>query len=150
MDQKLLTWIRLIMICYIVPWWPSWLSDQIASSNPESDVVWRVSRLLPWPQSWIFEMNDLAIQNLHDTPMPPIMEMSKMWKVTDGHMDDRRTLVNRPWHNLTWSKGSRWANNWRASRWLLWLPSWILQQKDFNNSEYPCCPNCLSSSFSSI
>ena len=23
--QKLLTWIRLIMICYIVPWWPSWL-----------------------------------------------------------------------------------------------------------------------------
>ena len=37
--QKSLTWIRLIMICYIVPWWQSWLSDQIAFSNPESDVV---------------------------------------------------------------------------------------------------------------
>ena len=29
-DQKSLTWIRLIKLCYIVPWWPSWLSDQIA------------------------------------------------------------------------------------------------------------------------
>ena len=27
-----------IMICYIVPCWPSWLSDQIAFSNSESDV----------------------------------------------------------------------------------------------------------------
>ena len=27
--QKSLIWIRLIMICYIVPWQPSWLSDQI-------------------------------------------------------------------------------------------------------------------------
>ena len=30
MGQKSLSWIRLIMICYTVPWWPSWLSDQIA------------------------------------------------------------------------------------------------------------------------
>ena len=32
MGQTSLTWIRLIMIlvCYIVRWWPSWLSDQIA------------------------------------------------------------------------------------------------------------------------
>ena len=37
--QKSLTWIRQIMICYIVPWWPSWLSDLIAFSNSESDVV---------------------------------------------------------------------------------------------------------------
>ena len=27
------------MKCYIVPWWSSWLSDQISFSNPESDVV---------------------------------------------------------------------------------------------------------------
>ena len=38
-DQKSLTWIRLIMICYIVPWWPSWLSDQITFSNSKSDVI---------------------------------------------------------------------------------------------------------------
>ena len=37
--QKSLIWIRLIMICYIVPLWPSWLSDPIAFSNSESDVV---------------------------------------------------------------------------------------------------------------
>ena len=44
---KLLIWIRLIMICYIVPLRPSGLSDQIAFSNSESDVVWRVSTLPP-------------------------------------------------------------------------------------------------------
>ena len=36
MGQKPLIWIRLIMICYIVPWWPSWLSNQIAFNNSES------------------------------------------------------------------------------------------------------------------
>ena len=72
MGQKSLTWIRLIMICYIVPWWPSWLSDQIALSNPESDVVGRGSRLPPWLPFWKLELKDLAILNLHVTPMPPI------------------------------------------------------------------------------
>ena len=33
-----------------------------------------------------------------------LMEMSKMWKVTDGYTDEGRTMVNRPWHKLTWSK----------------------------------------------
>ena len=37
MGQKSLTFIRLIMICYTVPWWPSWLSDQLAFSNLESE-----------------------------------------------------------------------------------------------------------------
>ena len=37
--QISLGWIRLIMTCYIVLWWPSWISDQIAFNNPESDVV---------------------------------------------------------------------------------------------------------------
>ena len=46
--QKSLTWNWPIMICYIVSWWPSCLSDPIAFSNSESDVVWRVSRLPPW------------------------------------------------------------------------------------------------------
>ena len=33
-----------------------------------------------------------------------LMENLKMWKVTDRHTDDRWTMVNRPQHNLTWSK----------------------------------------------
>ena len=32
------------------------------------------------------------------------MEISKMWKVTDGHTYEGWTMVNRPWHKLTWSK----------------------------------------------
>ena len=39
MGHKSLTWIRLLMICYIVPWWPSWLSDQIASSNAKATLT---------------------------------------------------------------------------------------------------------------
>ena len=39
MGQKSLSWFRLIMICCIVPSWPSGLPDQIVFSNPESDVV---------------------------------------------------------------------------------------------------------------
>ena len=57
--QKYLTWIRLV-ICYIVPWWPYWLSDQIAFSNSETNVVLRVSRLLSWPPSRILELNDVS------------------------------------------------------------------------------------------
>ena len=42
MGQKLLTMIRLIRICYFVPWWLSLLSDQIAFSNPESDTIFGI------------------------------------------------------------------------------------------------------------
>ena len=59
---------QLIMVCYIVPWVPSWLSDQIAFSNPESDVVWRISRLPPWPPSWVLKLSYLAILNLMSPP----------------------------------------------------------------------------------
>ena len=33
-----------------------------------------------------------------------LMEMSKMWNSTDGHMDEGRAMVNRLRHKLTWSK----------------------------------------------
>ena len=33
-----------------------------------------------------------------------LMEMSKMWKVTDGYTDEEQTIVNRPRHELAWSK----------------------------------------------
>ena len=46
------------MICYTVTWGPFWLSDQTAFSNSEADVVWRVSRLLQWLPSRIFELNE--------------------------------------------------------------------------------------------
>ena len=112
--QKSLTWIRLIMVCYIVPWWPSWLSDQITFSNPESDVVWRVSGLPPWPPSWILELNDLTILNLHVTLIPPIKFQLNLTYSLEG--------------DVVWS----------ISR---WRPSWLLEQNDFSNPESSCCPN---------
>ena len=33
-----------------------------------------------------------------------LMEMSKMWKVTDGHTGEGQTMVNGPRHKPTWSK----------------------------------------------
>ena len=60
MDQKWwFTWIRLSMICNIVPWWPSWLPDQITFSNSESACCLDRSRTF------------LASLNLHKTLMPP-------------------------------------------------------------------------------
>ena len=111
--QKSLTWVRLIMICYIVPWWPPWLSDQVAFSNSESDVVWRVSRLPPLPPSWILELKDSAILNLHFTSMPPI----------------------KFWLNLTYGLGGDVV--WRISRWP-WWPFLISERNNFSNSESLC------------
>ena len=118
--QRSLIWIRLI-ICYIVPWWPSWLSDQIAFSNSESDVVWRVSKLPPWPPFWLLDLNNLAMLDLHVTLMPPI----------------------KFWFNLTYRLGEDVV--WRISRWLSW-PSWnrmILAILHFHNTQY--LPSSLSS-----
>ena len=33
-----------------------------------------------------------------------LMEMLKMWKVTDGYMDEEWTMVNKPQQKLTWCK----------------------------------------------
>ena len=67
----------------------------------------------PWPPTWILELNDLAILNLHATPMPPIKFRL----------------------NLIYGLGGDVA--WRISRWPPWRPSWILEQNDFSNSEFP-------------
>ena len=76
----------------------------------ESDVVCRVSRLPPWPPSRILELNNLAILNLHVTPVPPIKFRL----------------------NLTYCLGGDVVC--RISRW--WT-SWTLQQNAFSNSEFP-------------
>ena len=58
----------------------------------------------------LFELNDLAILNLHVTLMPPIKFQL----------------------NLTYCLGGDGV--WRISIWQL---SWTLEQKDFGNSEFP-------------
>ena len=72
MGQKSLTWIRLSMICYIVPWWQSWLSNQVA---------FRIQNLMLFEEFQDCHnvailgigTEDFATLNLHFTSMPPIM-----------------------------------------------------------------------------
>ena len=111
----------LITIWYILPWWPSWLWDQTAFSNPEADVVWRVSSLPPWLPSWILELNDLAFLNLHVTPMPPI----KFKPNLTYHL--REDVV------------------WRISRWPPWWPSWKLEKQFWISITPQCLPSSLRS-----
>ena len=55
-----------------------------------ADNNWRISRW-PWWPSWIRFW----------------WRYRKCEKVTYGHTDEGRTIVNRPWHKLTWSKAPR-------------------------------------------
>ena len=152
------------MICYFVPWWPSWVSDPVAFSNQESDVVWRVSRLPPWPSSWILELNDLAILYLHVTLMPPIKFRLNVWEemwfeefraghhcgqlgywnrmilaMLNFHNNPKLPLKFKP--NQTYHSGA--DVTWRFSRWLPWWPSWISEENHFSNSKSPCCPDAF-------
>ena len=68
MGKKSLTWIRLIMICYH----GDHLGCQIRLPLAIQNLMFEVSGLPPWPPSWILKLNNLAILNLHVTPMPPI------------------------------------------------------------------------------
>ena len=93
--QKSLTSIRLIMICYIVPWWPSWISEQKDFSNSESlchcdashqvlvnptyglggDVIEEFHNGVHGGLLGYRNCTTLAILNLYVAPMPPI----KFW-----------------------------------------------------------------------
>ena len=67
-----------------------------------ADVIWRLSRWLPWWLSWIYKNRTvLAILNLHAAPMPSTKFL----------------------FHLTYGSGT--DNNWRLSRWLQWWSSWI-------------------------
>ena len=67
-----------------------------------------------WP-SWILEYKDLAILNLHVTPMPP----------------------TKFGLNLTYHSGADVV--WRFSGWPPWRSFWTLERNDFSNSESLCC-----------
>ena len=152
------------MICYIVSWRPSWLSDQIAFSNPVSDVVWRVSRLPPWPPSWTLELNDFVILNPQFTPMLPIKFRRNLTYWLWGDVVWRISRWRPSWHwNRTISAILNFHNIpmppimfklnqtyrswldviWRISRWLPWWQSLISERNHFSNSKSPCCPDAF-------
>ena len=127
--------------------------NQTAFSNSESDVVWRVSRLLPWPSSWLLELDDSATLNLHFTPMLPIkfrlnLMLEKFrdsrrgpswiseWNVTILAILNFCVTVMPPIKfqlNRSWGLGGDGV--WRISRWPTWQPSWISEWNDFSNFE---------------
>ena len=156
--QESLTWIRLIMIFYFVPWWPSWLSDQIAFSDLESDDVWRVSRLLSWPPSWKLELNDFSNSEFPCLPTSFssiwLTVWENMWfqKFQDGchcshlgyHLHHLHNITMPPIKfklNPTYGLGA--DEIWRFSRWLLWWPSWISRQNHLSNSQSRYCPDAF-------
>ena len=126
------------------PWWRFWIVERNHFSNSESlchcdashqllaqsnlclrrDVVWRISRWLHGGGHLGYQNGTtLSILNLYVAPMPPI----------------------KFWLNPTYGLGGDVV--WSISRWPLWRPSWILEQKDFSNSE---SLQSLPSSFISI
>ena len=69
-----------------------------------------------------------------------LMEMSKMWKVTDSHTDERLNMVDRPQHKLAWSKAP-------GELTIEYLHNGCCgghhgyHNNCLSNSESPCCPN---------
>ena len=145
-------------------WWPTWLSDQIDFNYLESDVVWRVSRLPLWLPSWILELNNSAILNLHVTPMPPIKFRLNLtfcfggdvvWRISGWQPAwtlDKRVIAILNFHDtpmppITFKLNQTYRSVanviWRFSRWLPWWPSWMSERNHFSNSKSPCCLNAF-------
>ena len=137
--QKSLTWIRLIVICYIVPWPPSWILELNDLSNSEFpcppippikfrlnliyglwiDVDWKQSGQPPWLPSLIPVRYVFSNSHLHNTSMPPIK-----FKLNPTYRSQADVI-------------------WRFSRWLPWWPSWLSRRNHFSNSKSSCCPDAL-------
>ena len=113
--QKSLTWIRLIMICHIVPWWPYWLSDQMPLAIQNLKLFQDFQAGHNGGQFGYWNETNLAILNLHVTPMPP-------------------TIFGL---NPTYPSGADVV--WRFSSWPPWRPSWMSERNDFSNSESLYC-----------
>ena len=164
MGQKSLTWIRLMMTCYIVPRWTSWLSDQIAFSNSESAVVWRVSDCHHGPHlgywNWMIQQFWISI-----SPWCLPSSFSSTWLTVWeemwfeefqngshlGHWNIRIlailnfniTLMPPIMFKLIQTYPSVVDVISRFSRWLPWWPSWISERNYFSNSKSPCCPDAF-------
>ena len=146
-----------------MPWGPSWLSDQIDLSNPESDVFWRISRWPSWWPAWMSEWNELQFWiSMSPQCLPPsfslirltVQEQMSFQDFQAGHHGGHLGSWN--WTNLailnlhvTPMPPTKFGLNptyrsgvdvvWRFSRWPQWWTSCILEQNDFSNSESLCC-----------
>ena len=158
--QKWLIWIRLIMICYIVPWWPSWLSDQIAFSNSESSVVWSfkiatMAIILDTGTEWFSNSESPFHPDAsHQVSAQPDTVWEEMWfqEFQDGsHLGhwNRRILAIlnlhiTPMPPIMFKLNQTYPSTADViSRWLPWWPSWISERYHFSNSKSSCCPDAF-------
>ena len=75
------------------------------------DVVWRISRWLPWRLSWISKRNNLSNSDSpchpnasHQLSAQSELQFRRCRKCEKLTTDDGRTTDNRQRHKLTWSK----------------------------------------------
>ena len=110
----------------------------------------------------IWESN-LAILNLHVTPMPPTkfgfnptyrFEADVVWSFSrlpswgPSLISEQNDFSNYEYqccsdasHQVSALSDLQFGRRWNFSRLLTWLPSWILEWNDFSNSKSPCGTN---------
>ena len=133
-----------------MPWWPSWLSDQIVFSNSECWCRLKSFKIEQWPQLHpilLAAILDIGIEWFRNSESPFYPDASHQvssWK--------RRILAILNFHNTPMPPIMFKVNQtypsvadviWRFSRWLPWWPSWISERNHFSNSKLPCCSDAL-------
>ena len=99
--------------------------------------------MLPWPSSWILELNDSANLNLHFTLMPPIKFRLNLTfeEFQDGHCGGHLGYQNGTIlasHQVSAQSDLGFRNMFEELRWPPWWPSWILERNDFSSFESLC------------
>ena len=156
-DQKSLTWIRLIMTCYIVPWWPS-LAIQNLMLFEEFQDCHHGCHLGYW--NWMIQQFWISISprwlptSFGSTWLTVGEEMWFEEFQDGGHLGHwkRRILAILNFHitpmplimfKLNQTNPSVADVISRFSRWLPWWPSWISEWNHFSNAKSPCCPDAF-------
>ena len=115
------------------------------------DIIWRISRWLPWRPSLILERNNFCnSKSLSLWCFPSsfssiqLTVWEEMWfeEFQDGCHGYQNATLNlyvapmppiKFQHNLTYGFGGDIV--WRITRWPTWQPSWLSEQNNFCNSE---------------
>ena len=161
MGQKSLTWIRLILICYSVPWRPSGyqirlpLAIQSLMLFEEFQDCHHGHHLGYW--NWMIQQFWISISPRcfpSSFGSTGLIAWEEMWfeEFQDGgHLGhwNRRILATLNCHitpvppimlmlNQTYLTVADVIS--RFSRWLPWWSSWMSERNHFSNSKSPCCP----------
>ena len=111
------------------------------------DVVWRISKQLPWLPSWISELMNYAVLNRHVFPLPPTNFQLNLpfvgvhfgyWNRINSAVLNLHVTPTPPTQVWAQSYLPFWSRLRRFSRCPQWRPSWIPEQNNLSNSECLC------------